>query len=202
LLRCAFLRKLSGCVRNITAFCQHLLRPIPIYWPIYRLISSYQHQKCLSSEDYIMKIAILESFTQTTKNALICRVLAVTVCDLSTWFVVLWALTPWWPVYKYIVHGNQPKTSSFQLPYQCHSSSTDCTRELFKPSNDSASLLICTWKKFFVWGLCNFWEWCHKWSSFFARVTCARAQLLGQNISLKFSLETKLESESFKPLTF
>jgi len=54
---CAFLSKLSGCVRNITAFCQHLLRPIksailadtdisakpkyrmitsakPIYWPI------------------------------------------------------------------------------------------------------------------------------------------------------------------------
>ena len=28
LLRCAFLRKLSGCVKNITAFCQHLLRPI------------------------------------------------------------------------------------------------------------------------------------------------------------------------------
>jgi len=26
LLRCAFMRKLSGCVRNITAFCQHLLR--------------------------------------------------------------------------------------------------------------------------------------------------------------------------------
>jgi len=28
LVRCAFLRKLSACVRNITAFCQHLLRPI------------------------------------------------------------------------------------------------------------------------------------------------------------------------------
>ena len=28
LLRCAFLSKLSGCVRNLTAFCQHLLRPI------------------------------------------------------------------------------------------------------------------------------------------------------------------------------
>jgi len=28
LLRCAFLRKLSGCVTIITAFCQHLLRPI------------------------------------------------------------------------------------------------------------------------------------------------------------------------------
>jgi len=28
LLRCAFLRKLSGCMRNMVAFCQHLLRPI------------------------------------------------------------------------------------------------------------------------------------------------------------------------------
>jgi len=28
LVNCAFLRKLSACVRNITAFCQHLLRPI------------------------------------------------------------------------------------------------------------------------------------------------------------------------------
>jgi len=35
LVHCASLRKLSGCVRNITAFCQHLLRP---FWliPIYR----------------------------------------------------------------------------------------------------------------------------------------------------------------------
>jgi len=52
-LRCVFLRKLSGCARNITAFCQHLLTPIksailadtdisvkPKYWPIYRSISS------------------------------------------------------------------------------------------------------------------------------------------------------------------
>ena len=28
LLHCAFLRKLPGCVRNITVFCQHILRPI------------------------------------------------------------------------------------------------------------------------------------------------------------------------------
>jgi len=31
LVRCVFLRKLFVCVRNITAFCQHLLRLIPIY---------------------------------------------------------------------------------------------------------------------------------------------------------------------------
>jgi len=28
LLRCALLHKLSACVRNRTAFCKHLLRPI------------------------------------------------------------------------------------------------------------------------------------------------------------------------------
>jgi len=28
LLCCAFLSKLFGCVRNITAYCQHVLRPI------------------------------------------------------------------------------------------------------------------------------------------------------------------------------
>jgi len=52
LLRCTFLRKFSGYVGNITAFCQHLLRPIklavladtdisakPKYRPIYRSIS-------------------------------------------------------------------------------------------------------------------------------------------------------------------
>jgi len=32
LVRCAFLHKLSACMRNIKAFCQHLLSPIPIYW--------------------------------------------------------------------------------------------------------------------------------------------------------------------------
>jgi len=42
-------------------------------------------------------------------------------------------LTPWWPVYWYVVPGNRPKTSSFWLSYQHHSSSADCAKELFKP---------------------------------------------------------------------
>jgi len=33
-----------------------------------------------------------------------------------------------------------------------------------------------------------------------AHVTWPRSQLLNQSISLKFSLETRLESESFEPL--
>ena len=44
---------------------------------------------------------------------------------------------------------------------------------------------------------------CDKWSSFkviLARVTWPRAQLLRQSVSLKFSLETRLESESFETL--
>jgi len=55
-----------------------------------------------------------------------------------------------------LVPGNRPKTSSFRLPYQHDSSFADCTRELFKPSKDSASLLVRNlWKKFFVGG-CRF----------------------------------------------
>ena len=48
-----------------------------------------------------------------------------------------------------------------------------------------------------------FCDWRHKWSSFgviLAHVAWPRAQPLGQTVSLKFSLETKLESESFEPL--
>jgi len=46
-------------------------------------------------------------------------------------------------------------------------------------------------------------SWRHKWSSFtviLAHAAWPRAQPLGQSVSLKFSLETGLESESFEPL--
>jgi len=126
----------------------------------------------------------------------------------SCWFQqtkFFWnCLTLWEAIYEYIVPGFQPKTSSFRLPYQHHiSSSTYCARELFKPSKHSASLLLCTQKKFFGWGLWICCEWRHKWSSFgviLAHVTWPRAQPLGQSVSLKFSLETRLESNSFEPL--
>jgi len=47
------------------------------------------------------------------------------------------------------VPGNRPKTSSFRLPYQRHSSYADCARKLFKPPKDSASLLVPTRNNFF-----------------------------------------------------
>jgi len=45
------------------------------------------------------------------------------------------------------------KNSSFRLPYQRPSSSADCARELFSSSNGSASLVDCTRKNFFAWGV-------------------------------------------------
>ena len=67
----------------------------------------------------------------------------------------------------------------------------------------SASLVDCTRKKFFWLGVRIFCEWHHKRSSFgviLAHVAWPRAKRLGQSVLLKFSLETRLESESFEPL--
>jgi len=98
---------------------------------------------------------------------------------------ILCHLTLWELGYDIFV----PKTSRCQLPYQRHSSSINCARELFRGSNGLANHLACTRKKFFGWGLQIFCEWRHKWSSFWAilaHATWPRVQPLGQSISLKF----------------
>jgi len=82
-------------------------------------------------------------------------------------------LTLWEPGYDIFILRFWPKTSSCQLPYQRHSSSADCARELFKGSNRSDSLLDCTRKKFFGWGLRIFCEWRPQAKNFF-RVQTAR----------------------------
>jgi len=89
------------------------------------------------------------------------------------------------------------------LVAQHPSSSADCARELFKGPNGSASLVDCTRKKIFGWG-CGFFVTDVisevVLGSFLAHVAWPRAQPLGQSVSLKFSLETRLESKSFGPL--
>jgi len=65
-------------------------------------------------------------------------------------------------VYVTFVPGNQPKTSSFWMPCQRHSSYADCAEELLKPSKDLASLLLGNKKYFFGWGLQIFCELHHK----------------------------------------
>jgi len=59
-------------------------------------------------------------------------------------------------LYTVFVLWNLPKTSSCQLPYQHHSYSTNCATKLFKGSNRSASLLVCTREKIFLVGGCGF----------------------------------------------
>ena len=58
-------------------------------------------------------------------------------------------------------------------------------------------------KIFFAWGVRVFCEWCHKWSTFrppWSTLPGPGRQPLGGSISLKFLLETRLQSESFDTL--
>jgi len=86
------------------------------------------------------------------------------------------------------------------MPYQCPSSSAHCARELFSGSNGLDSLVDCTRKNIFCLGGAFFWEWRHKWSTFWPTLLGPGRQPLGGSISLKFSLETRLQSESFDTL--
>jgi len=54
---------------------------------------------------------------------------------------------------SYMDFGLKPVV--FDCPYKCPSSFANCARELFKPSKDSTSLLVCTRKKCLVGG-CGF----------------------------------------------
>jgi len=152
---------------------------------------------------------------QVVREQLSCHIrkaLLIRFCVIIRWCVMLMLLirlcaililTLWEPAYNIFVLRFWPKNSIFWLPYQRPSSSADCSRELFKGSNGSASLVNCTRKKNFWLGVRIFCDWHHKWSSFgviLAHVAWPRAQPLGQSVSLKFSLETRLKSESFEPL--
>jgi len=95
------------------------------------------------------------------------------------------------------------KNSSFRLPYQCPSSSVHCARELFSGSSGSASLVDCNRKKIFCLRVRFFCEWRQKWRTFWPpwpTLPGPGRQPLGGSISLKFLLETRLQSESFDTL--
>jgi len=72
-----------------------------------------------------------------------------------------------------------------------------------KLSKDAASLLVCTRKKIFCLGLWVFCEWRHKWKTFrppWPTSPGPGRQPLDGSISLKFLLETRLQSKSFDTL--
>jgi len=77
-----------------------------------------------------------------------------------------------------------------------------CSTDTVKFSKDAASLLVCTRKKNCL-GVQVFCEWHHKWRTFrppWPTLPGSGRQLLGGSILLKFSLETRLQSESFDAL--
>jgi len=98
----------------------------------------------------------------------------------------------WEPGYNIFVLRFRPKTSSCQLPYQHPSSSANYARDL----NGSDSLLDWTQKKFLVGG-CGFFvsDVISEvvFEPFLAHVAWPRAHPLDQSISLKFSLEPRLD---------
>jgi len=71
------------------------------------------------------------------------------------------------------------KNSSFRLPYQHPSSSADCARELFNSSNGSASLVDCTRKKNFAWGV-RFWG--VHWAAEYIGINRMRPSFVQQSI--------------------
>jgi len=76
-------------------------------------------------------------------------------------------------------------------------------RELFKDSKDATSLLVCTRKKIFGWGMWIFCEWRHKWRTFrppWPTSPGPGPKPLDGSILLTFLLETMLQTESFDTL--
>jgi len=49
--------------------------------------------------------------------------------------------------YVMLMLGNQALSCYFRAALQPHNLAVDCARELFKPSKDSARLLVCNEKK-------------------------------------------------------
>jgi len=102
------------------------------------------------------------------------------------------------------IRGYSEKKSLMHVALRGYFSGPVCSTDPVKVSKDVASLLVCTRKKtFFAWGVRVFCEWRHKWKTFrppWPTLPGPGRQLLGVSISLKFLLESRLQSESFDTL--
>jgi len=92
------------------------------------------------------------------------------------------------------------KTAGLHVALRQNFSGLVSAADLVKNLKDSASLVVCTRKKFFDWGMWIFCEWRHQWSTFrlpWPISAVPEPKPLDSSISLKFLLETRLQSESF-----
>jgi len=99
-----------------------------------------------------------------------------------------------------LVQAVRKKTAGSHVALRGIISTPISVTDLFEVSKDAASLVVCTWKKFFGWGMRVVCEWRHKWRIFWPLFSGSRPKPLDGSISLKFLLETRLQSESFDTL--
>jgi len=82
-----------------------------------------------------------------------------------------------------------PLTAAIGRPFFGHKSPAARARELFKPSTDSASLLVDIEKKSFTFSVGIFWRWCHNegmfWK-FWSPLADPRPNTLTHSIGSKF----------------
>jgi len=94
------------------------------------------------------------------------------------------------------------KTTGLHVALRARNLGARSGRELFKGSKDVASLLVRT-QKIFCLGVRIFCEGCQTWKTFrppWPTSPDPGLKLLDGSISLKFLLETRLQSESFDTL--
>jgi len=64
-----------------------------------------------------------------------------------------------------LIQAVRKKTAGSHMALRGNISALSLT-DLVKVSKDAATLVACTWKKFFGWGVLFFFEWRHKWRTF------------------------------------
>jgi len=126
-------------------------------------------------------------------------------CDLYTGQIQtpVLLLTLWEPAYDIVVFRFWSKKWQFLVALTNALAPPPIVLESCSRAQTDRPVFQMALEKIFWLGVADFCEWRHNWSSFgiiLAHVAWPRAQLLGQSVLLKFSLETRLESESFQPL--
>jgi len=95
------------------------------------------------------------------------------------------------------------KTAKTHVSLRRNISANVRVTDLVQVSKDVDSLLVCTRKNFFAWGVQVFCKWRHKWRTFrppWPTLLGPGRQPSSGSISLKFILEPMLQSESFDTL--
>jgi len=102
-----------------------------------------------------------------------------------------------------LIQAVRKKTADSHMALRGNISAPVQVTNLVKASKDAASFVVCTRKKFFAWGVRVCCVWCHKCRTFRpprSTLPDPGRQPLGGSISMKFLLDSRLQSESFDTL--